>query len=200
MRYFLVASCTLSLAFAAARQPAKPIQPGTGLIGRTQFEGKDIGIVFRYEHGAVFRHELVERKYAEKLDRALPHRGLEIVLQGRLHVPKEMTVHARHAGGSVSHGVQSLWINGLEIGSVGDNTRKSEIYKLTLEAGTHRVKWVLRGGRFGNNLLRFEESATGKPLSLTFTEEDLKGIGDVPAKDVAIAASQERGWPIPLDW
>jgi hypothetical protein len=182
------------------RQQDRAVEPGPGLIGRTLLEGKDLGIVFRYEHGKVFRHELVERKYAEKLDKGLPHRGLEIVLQGRLHVPKEMTVHARHAGGSVSHGVQSLWINGLEIGSVGDNTVKSQIYKLTLEAGTHRVKWILRGGRFGNNLLRFEEPATGKPLSLTFSAEDVKEAGNVPARNVGVANSEERGWPIPLDW
>src|SRR5688572_17556166 len=154
MRRFLalLPICALPLTFADARQQDKSVQPGPGLIGRTLLDGKDVGIAFRYEHGRVFRHELVERKFAEKFDKGLPHRGLEIVLRGRLHVPTEMTVHARHAGGSVSYGVQSLWINGLEIGSVGDNIQKSEIYKLKLEAGEHRVKWVLRGGRFGNNL------------------------------------------------
>jgi hypothetical protein len=190
----------LSLAVAADRQADTPLRPGPGLIGRTFLDGKDVGIVFRYEHGKVFRHELVERKFAEKLDRPLPHRGLEVILRGRLHVPREMTVHARHAGGSVSHGIQTLWINGLEIGSVGDNTRKSEVYRLTLEAGTHRVKWVLRGGRFGNNLLQFEDPQTGKPLSLTFSAEDLKEVGKVSARDVAEAVSEERGWPIPQGW
>jgi hypothetical protein len=204
MRLLLVMTCAcvvgLSLAFAEVRQPDRAVQPGPGLIGRTLLEGKDVGIAFRYEHGKVFRHELVERKYAEKLDRGLPRRGLEVVLQGRLHVPRDMTVHARHAGGSVSHGVQSLWINGLEIGSVGDNIQKSQIYKLNFEAGTHRVKWVLRGGRFGNNLLRFEDPATGKLLSLTYSAEDLKAVGKVSAREVAEATSEERGWPIPLDW
>jgi hypothetical protein len=202
LRFIVIAVsvASLSLAFADARQQDKPVQPGPGLIGRTLLDGKDVGMVFRYEHGKVFRHELVERKFAEKFDKGLPHRGLEIVLRGRLHVPKEMTVHARHAGGSVSYGIQSLWIGGLEIGSVGDNTQKSQIYKLKLEAGTHRVKWVLRGGQFGNNLLRFEDPVTGKPLSLTFSAEDVKDAGQFSAKDAAVANSEERGWPIPLDW
>lgn len=204
MRRFLLAGCTcltaLLLAPVEAQQPDKAIRPGPGLLGRARLDKKDIGIVFRYEHGKVFRHELVEQKFAEKLDKELPRRGLEIVLQGRLHLPKDMMVHARMAGGSVSHGVHTLWINGLEMGSVGDDIQKSQIFKLNFEAGTHRVKWVLRGGRFGNNLLRFEDASTGKLLPLNYSEDDVQEAGPFNAKELGIADSQERGWPIPLDW
>src|SRR3954451_21576501 len=200
--WFVPAGVTLLLGVSPAgpRQADAVLRPGPGLIGRTLWDGKDVGIVFRYEHGKVFRHELVERKVAERLDEKVPHRGLEIVLRGRLHVPREMTVHARHAGGSVSHGVQTLWVGGLEIGSVGDNIQKSQVHKLTVEGGTHRVKWVLRGGRFGNNLLRFEDPATGRLLPLTFSEEDLRAAGKFSPRDVGEAVSEERGWPIPPGW
>jgi hypothetical protein len=201
---FVVASmaCVLGVSppLAGPRQPDKVVRPGPGLIGRTLLDGKDVGIAFRYEHGKVFRHELVERKVAEKLDEKVPHRGLEIVLRGRLTVPRKMTVHARHAGGSVSHGTHTLSVGGRELGSVGGNTQKSRVHKLTLHSGTHRVEWVLRGGRFGNNLLRFEAPATGDLLPLTFSAEDLRAAGEPPAEDVGEAASEERGWPIPQGW
>jgi hypothetical protein len=203
MRFFVASvACVLglSVALAGPQKADKVVRPGPGLIGRTLLDGNDVGIAFRYQHGKVFRHELVQRKIAEKLDEKVPHRGLEIVLCGRLTVPKEMTVHARHAGGSVSHGVHTLWINGLEIGSVGDNIQKSQVYKLKLEAGTYRVKWVLRGGRFGNNLLRFEDPGTGEMLPLRFSAKDLRAAGRPFTKDVGEAASEERGWPIPPGW
>jgi hypothetical protein len=176
------------------------VRPGPGLLGRTLLEGKDIGIFFRYEHGKVFRHELVERKFIEKRDEKLPPRGVEVVLQGRLLIPRRMSVSARHAGGSVSHGVQTLFVDGKELGTVGDDRQKSHIYALTLEAGAHAVKWVLTGGRFGNNLLRFEDPDTGKPLSLSYSAEDLKDVGKIPRNDLTDAASEERGWPIPQGW
>jgi hypothetical protein len=185
---------------AARGQPDNAVRPGPGLIGRALLDGKDVGIVFRYAHGKVLRHELVERAFAHRLDRPLPHRGLEVVLQGRLHVPRRMTVRARHAGGSVSFGVHTLFVDGREVGSVGDNTQKSRVHELPLGAGTHRVKWVLRGGRFGNNLLRFEDPDTGEALPLAFAAEDLKAAGKFAAGDVANAASEERGWPIPQGW
>src|SRR3954471_756544 len=112
----MIPLCALGLSLAVAEAPKrdKTVQPG--LIGRTLLDGKDVGIAFRYEHGKVFRHELVEWKVAEKLDEKVPHRGLEIVLRGRLIVPRKMTVHARHAGGSVSHGIHTLSVDGQELG------------------------------------------------------------------------------------
>lgn len=192
--------CVLSLPLADAAPPAKALRPGPGLIGRTSFEGSDIGIWFRYEHGKVFRHELVEQKFIEKRDEKLPSRGVVVVLQGRLHVPRQMLVEIRHAGGSVSHGVQTLFLDGKELGSVGDDRQKSHFYKVTLDSGTYPVKWELTGGWFGNNLLRFEEADTGKMLRLSFSAQDLKEVGKPSASDVTDAASEERGWPIPQGW
>jgi hypothetical protein len=199
MSYFLsvISICGMVV---AGDQPGKGVQPGPGLIGRTSAQGKDVGLVFRYEHGKVFRHELVERAFAEKLDKKVPHQGVVVVLRGRLHVPRKMTVQVRHAGGSVSHGVQTLVVNNKLLGTVGDDTQKSRIYRLQLKAGTYPVKWVLTGGRFGNNLLRFENLTTGKLLPLTFSAQDLKEVGKFAAGDLAVADSNERGWPIPLDW
>jgi hypothetical protein len=199
MSYFLSLISICGMVITGA-QPGKAVQPGPGLIGRTSSQGKDVGLVFRYEHGKVFRHELVERAFAEKFDKMVPHKGVEVVLQGRLHVPRKMTIQVRHAGGSVSHGVQTLFVNNKLLGTVGDDTQKSRIYSLRLKAGTYPVKWVLTGGRFGNNLLRFEDPRTGKLLPLTFSEQDLKKAGKFGAGDMAVADSNERGWPIPLDW
>lgn len=95
------------------------VRPGPGLLGRTFLEGKEVGFFFRYEHGKVFRHELVERKFIQKRDEKLPPKGVEVVLQGRLLVPRKMSATARHAGGSVSHGVQTIFVDGKELGSVG---------------------------------------------------------------------------------
>jgi hypothetical protein len=88
----------------------------------------------------------------------------------------------------------------MELGSVGDDRQKSRVYALLLEAGTHTVKWVLTGGRFGNNLLRFEEADTGKPLWLSYSAEELKEVGKLSRNEITDAASQERGWPIPQGW
>ena len=122
------------------------MEPGEGLIGRTLIDGKDIGMVFQYEHGKVIRHEVLEKQIVEKLDVTMPARGIEVVLQGQLRLSEKKTVRVRQAGGSVSHGVHTLYVDGQEIGSVGDDRQKSGVYELNLAEGTHTVKWVLTGG------------------------------------------------------
>ncbi len=182
-------------------RPAPPLQPGSGLIGRTLLDGKEIGLVFQYDHGKILRHEDVEKPLIEKLDRVpFPPRGVEIILQGQVTVPRKMTVNARLAGGSVSFGIHTLSVDGKEIGSVGDDRQKSHLYPLTLTPGQHSIRWVLRGGRLGNNLLRFEDPNSGKLLPLTFSRDDLKDFAAFPAKNVIRITSTERGWPIPQGW
>src|SRR4051794_15737287 len=101
------------------------------------------------------------------------------------------------AGGSCSHGVHTLYVDGRQLGSVGDDLQKSQAYWLELDAGDHAVRWELTGGLFGNSLLRFEEADTGTPLALSDAQEDLKGLETFPAKRVVDVAAEERGWPIP---
>jgi hypothetical protein len=176
------------------------VHPGDGLIGPMSLDGKDAGVVFRYQTGKVVQHELLEKHFVEKRDAKLPSRGVAVVLKGRLQLSAKMTVLVRVAGGSCSHGVHTLYVDGRELGSVGDDLQKSRSYWLELAPGEHLVRWELTGGLFGNSVLRFEEADTGKLLPLSYTKDDLKGIESFPAKRVVDVTAEERGWPIPQGW
>lgn len=172
----------------APRAPAALPMAGAGLIGRAVAEGRDSGFVFQYEHGKVFNPEAVRSRI--KGDFVLS-------LRGQLELSRDMVIEAWHAGGGVSHDVNTLFIDDRKISSVGDDRSKHSIEKLDLKKGVHTIRWELTGGTFRNNLLKLIDPETGKLLPLGFAKVRLP---DLPTKEVVHVGTDERGWPIPADW
>jgi tRNA A-37 threonylcarbamoyl transferase component Bud32 len=142
-----------------------------GLIGRTTVQKKDIGLVFRYRTGEVFGGETVREKVFEY---GGGMRRVRIELNGTLRVPKDMTVIAWLAGGSSSGGVHWLYVDGREVGSVGDDRVKNTKYRLPLKKGDYEINWILTGGDFGaNSLLQFFDPDL-RPLTVSTSKMQIE--------------------------
>jgi hypothetical protein len=162
-----------------------------GLIGRTTVKDHDIGLVFRYQLGERMTDAMI-RKHVFKSGTESQH--VRITLRGTLHVPEAMTVIARHEGGSASDGVNYLYVDGREVGSVGDNRPKEAVYELPLDAGDYPVEWVLTGGQFDDkNMVRFLDPRTGEPLSATISADDLSAVRALPIRETVDVPPSGRG-------
>lgn len=161
---------------------------GSGLIGHAVVGGRDSHILFHYQHGKIFNPEPLRKRISG-----------DFVLQvkGELDVPRDMVVKAWHAGGGVNGDVNTLFVGGRKISSVGDDRSKQAISDLKLKKGAHEVVWELKGGTFRNNLLKFVDPESGKLVPLGFSKIRLP---DVKIKEVVRVGSDRRGWPIPSDW
>ena len=173
------------------------LRAGEGMIGRITVNRKDVGVAFHYRHGRVFGPEQVHAMFHKK---GQPLPSIRIVLQGRLHLAGKTKIKAWFAGGGVNRDVNTLYVGGKSLGSVGDDRKKSQVYELPLDAGTHQVTWELRAGTFRHNLLKFENPKTGKMLPLYYSKDDAKAVKLSEAKKVVHLTSKKRGWPIPSDW
>jgi len=172
----------------APRAPAALPMAGAGLIGRAVAEGRDSGFVFQYEHGKVFNPDPVRSRIEG---------NFVLALRGQLELSRDMVIEARHAGGGVSHDVNTLFVDDRKISSVGDDRSKHSIEKLDLKKGVHTIRWELTGGTFRNNLLKLVDPETGKLLPLSFAKVRLP---DLPTKEVIHVGTDKHGWPIPAEW
>ena len=116
---------------------------GSGLVGNAKVAGRDSDILFHYEHGKVFNPEPLR----SRIDG-----DFVLTLRGQLQVPRDMVVKVSHAGGGVSHDVNTLFVDDRKISSVGDDRSKHAVDELKLKKGPHAVCWELTGGTFQHNL------------------------------------------------
>lgn len=184
----LVAAVTDEMPEDAAKDNAAVPMAGSGLIGRAKVAGRDSDILFHYSHGKVLNPEPVR----SRIDG-----DFVLTLSGQLEVPRDMIVKVWHAGGGVSHDVNTLFVNDRKISSVGDDRDKHAIDELKLKKGSHIVRWELTGGTFRNNLLKFVDSDSDDMLPLSFA---MDGLPAAPVREFVRIGSDERGWPIPSDW
>jgi hypothetical protein len=75
-----------------------------------------------------------------------------------------MTVKISHAAGGVNGDHGTLYVGGRQLGQVGDDTAKAEVYLVTLPSGVQPIRWMLTGGTFQNSLLQFEDPRTDELL------------------------------------
>lgn len=169
---------------AGSRQPATSVQPGrelAGMIGRARASGNDVGLVLRYQPGRIFPQQTFDDLLAKQ---GIPSRDVQIELGGALRLDKTTSVLVTHKGGSSDRGVLRLYLNGRELGVVGDNRTKDTTYQVELPSGLHVIRWVLTGGAIGGgNMIQFVDSRTNQPLPV-----------HVPAEATAqVHAIQVRG-------
>jgi len=186
--------------------PAAPVEekpkrgkPRPGLVGLTSVGGKQVPIIWVYGHGKVLHHADIASAFTKHL-REMPKSGIRIEFQGCLYLKRNSKVRVWHAGGSSNGGVDTLSIDGQPVSKIGDDTKKSHQFEQGLGRGKHKINWVLVGGHFATNLLKFEDLKTGDLLPVYFSQEDLEGLEDFRKKEIYEVESEKRGWPIPAGW
>lgn len=162
---------------------------GPGLIGRVTVGGQETGIAFHYLNGTVFRHDVVRQTLFMQ---GFGITGMMITLEGTLRVPADLDVFLWHMGGTPSGGVSWLYIDDREIGSVGDDREKNVLYRVNLPRGDHRLKWVLRGGDLGNNLIQAFEADSKRPLFVFHTEENLRRARTEPFVNIVMNSDRTQ--------
>jgi hypothetical protein len=179
----------------AAAEPDKPSRGTTsGLIGAATIEDEPAGVAFHYEDGKLFPRELIWERFHQTKDGVAHFPNVTITLLGQVEVPQDMTVKVSQAAGGVNGDHGTLFIGERQIGQVGDDTAKAEVYLLKLPAGVHPVRWVLTGGTFQNNLLKFEDPSTGEPLRVFYGDEQRKQSGAADAREHIEAAADPSEW------
>jgi hypothetical protein len=174
--------------------------PYAGLVGGTLVNGKKSGVAFHYLHGKVFPPEMIRDRFH---DPGTPLPAVSITLVGYVNVPSNMTVKIWHAGGGVNGDWNALYVDNRLLGKVGDDLKKNMIYVTQLKKGVYQVRWVLNGGTFQHNLLKFEDPESGKLLTLFHTGLQRTGTGASTADELVEAASDKTGWPLatsPKGW
>jgi len=176
-------------------QPDKQVQETKpGLIGAASIECESSGIAFHYEHGKLFPRELIWERFHKTIEGRTEFPNVNITLLGKVEVPREMTVKVSHAAGGVNGDHGTLFVGNRQLGQVGDDTAKAEVYLMTLPAGIHPVRWVLTGGTFQNNLLRFEDPATGQLLRVFYDRDQRRQSGAAEAREHVEAAADPSEW------
>ena len=183
---------------ALSPRPEQPEQQARettpGLIGAATVEGEPSGIAFHYEHGKLFPRELIWERFHKPIDGGIHFPNVTITLLGQVEVPREMTVKVSHAAGGVNGDHGTLFVGERQLGQVGDDTAKAEVYVLTLPAGIHPVRWMLTGGTFQNNLLRLEDAATGALLRVFYDGKQRQQSGAADAREHVEAAADPGEW------
>jgi len=166
-----------------------------GLIGLAHKNGEPTQIAYHYPHGKVFPADLIRSRFHDG-ETELP--SVEIALVGYVEVPHKMDVHVYHAAGGVNGDHGTLFLDDHQIGQVGDDMAKNVVYTLTLPQGTHEIRWVLTGGLFQTNLLKFQTATTGDLLSVYHTAKQRDETGAAKAAKTIDAQGTVEGWP-PVD-
>jgi hypothetical protein len=163
-----------------------------GLIGTAQKNGAATGIAYHYPHGKVFPPALIRDRFHDG-EQELP--SVQIDLVGYVELAEETLLEIHHAAGGVNRDHGTLYIDDRQIGQVGDDLAKNVVYTLTLPKGTHKVRWVLTGGTFQPNLLRFQKGKSGELLTLFHTQRQLEETGAAKAVKTIEAQGEVEGWP-----
>ena len=196
---FCVRSLSLALLLALAAGHVRGDEPGRtaeqrvpGLIGLAHKNGAPTRIAYHYPHGKVFPAELIRSRFH---DGETERPSVEISLVGYVEVPQEMAVDIYHAAGGVNGDHGTLFLDGRQIGRVGDDTVKNVIYRLELPKGPHEIRWVLTGGMFQPNLLKFQAAKTGDLLNVYHTARQRHDTGAARAAKTIDAQGDITVWP-----
>jgi Tol biopolymer transport system component len=164
---------TQSIKFPAADAP--------GLFGSLAVGDRVTRRAFHYQTGRPLPNRLVsEQVFAA----GFSMNDVQITLAGQLEVPRKMVVQAMHNGGSANNGVHTLFVDGREVGQIGDDRYKAIVYRLPLDAGTYDVEWRLTGGDFGDSVLQFFDPESKQPLRVTIGESALAAARRDPIEHV----------------
>jgi hypothetical protein len=166
-----------------SRTPLNREPPGrelAGLMGRVRASGNDAGLVLRYQLGRVFPQKTLDDLLAKQ---GIASRDVQIEFGGVLRLVKTTSVVATHKGGSGDRGVLRLYLNGRELGVVGDNHTKDTTYQVELPAGLHAIRWVLTGGAIGGaNMIQFADAETKQSLPVHVPAEAAAQVRSMPFK------------------
>ena len=147
-----------------------PAATAPGLFG-TMLVGDNVtGRAFHYQMGRILPDSAIGEQVF-----AAGHslRDVKLTMRGVLELPRKMVVDVMHNGGSAQDGVHTLLVDGREVGQIGDDRRKTAVYRLSLEPGAYEIEWLLTGGDFGDSVLQFFDAETKQPLPVTIGDKAL---------------------------
>ena len=140
----------------------QPPEEFRGLLGRIQVEGRDVGVLWKYQAGL----RLANSALADVLRQVgAPPGRMRMELVGLLQVAAPTTAEIVHVGGTRDGGQSALAIDGQLLGEVGGSHPTNKVYRLDLEPGEHRVQWVLLGGDLGTCELQFRDAGQRTALA-----------------------------------
>ncbi len=173
---------------------AKQVTPG--LIGGSTVNGEKAGIVYLYHHGRLLAADEIRSRF-HGADAPFP--DVRIEMAGYVQIPRDMTVKIWHAAGGVNNDHGELSIDDRLLGTVGDDLVKNVIYVVKLPHGAHRVRWVLTGGLFQNNMLKFEDPQTGELLEVFHDSGQRSATGADSAREIVEVDRDPAEWSIAID-
>ncbi len=173
-------------------------QPKTkmnGLIGTAKIADEQTYVAYHYKHGRLWNHELIRKRFHRTgSDGNLQVPSVVIEMVGYVDVPKNMTVKIWQSAGGVSADHGELFVGDRRLGITGDDTHKQVIYMVDLPMGRHPIRWVLTGGMFQNNLLKFEDPNSGKTLNVYHTDKQRRDTQAAEATATVIADADPGEW------
>jgi hypothetical protein len=163
-----------------------------GLIGTAVKDGEPTRIAYHYPHGKVFPPALIRNQFH---DGEVNRPSVAIELVGYVEATEDTTIDIYHAAGGVNEDHGTLYLDDRKLGQVGDDLAKFVVYTITLPKGTHQVRWVLTGGTFQPNLLKFQNAKTGELLTVFHTAEQREKTGASKAVKTIDAQGEFEGFP-----
>lgn len=163
-----------------------------GLIGTAVVDDKPTSIAYHYHPGKVFPPELIRDRFHHV---GKPQPSVTITLVGSVELPQDMTVKVWHAAGGVNQDWGELYVGDRLLGRVGDDLAKKVIYVVKLPKGKHAIRWVLRGGTFQHNFLKFEDPQTGALLRVCFDVTQYVDSCAATSTELVEAAMNPGDWP-----
>jgi hypothetical protein len=144
--------------------------------------------VLRYQPGRIFPQQTFDDLLAKQ---GIPSRDVQIELGGVLRLDKATAVLVTHKGGSGDRGVLRLYLNGRELGVVGDDHTRDTTDQVEFPSGSHVIRWVLTGGAIGGaNMIQFVDARTNQPLPVHVPAQAAAQIRSMPFKTEVDVGSQ----------
>ncbi len=146
------------------------VPPGLrGLLGRVQVDGRDVGVLWKYEPGLNITDATVNGVLGQL---GAPAGRLQLEFIGILFVHESAKVTVRMTGGSAKTGGAVLFVNEKKIGEVGASLQtRDQTEAIDLNPGEHSIRWVLSGAEIGTSSLNFLDAKLGKPLTVYHTPQ-----------------------------
>jgi hypothetical protein len=135
----------------------RPASPDSGLSGRIQVAGQDVGVQLHYQLGVALTQTVVDT-IARSLDRTLPQPS--IAMQGEFELQQATTVEVSIAAPQ-PEAVQEVRLAGrpLEFDASGNA-------ELLLPAGSHEIAWLVSAERLPRLYLRVGDASSGSRIEV----------------------------------
>lgn len=168
---------------AAAEEPAAGGNEvlGQGMIGRITMQRGDLGALLHFEPGKIFFNVRLLEIFSElgvKPDK------FQIDFVGKLKLEEAKRVRIDLAGAHQGGGELKLFINGRQVGEVGDGNKNKtfESYRVPMQPGEYTLLWQLSGMHIGQARIELVDMATDQALPVVYDQALMKRAKALPTR------------------